>query len=258
MAFFHVIIPAAGIGSRMHSSANQTGGQVSQSLTMSIPKQYMPLAGIPIISHSIQIFFKNPRISQIHVALHQDDIFWRGLAINPASKLKLHYTGGETRAKTVLQTLQLLLNEHAIADDDWILVHDAARPGLTQQLLNLLLDSVENDAVGGLLALPVSDTLKLGGPQSRVEKTVSRENLWQAQTPQMFRFNLLKQALEASNGTPTDEAEAIEALGFKPKLVQGELRNLKITYQPDLDFLEALLAADNVNANKVNAKNYGN
>ena len=258
MAFFHVIIPAAGIGSRMHSSANQTGGQVSQSLTMSIPKQYMPLAGIPIISHSIQIFFKNPRISQIHVALHQDDIFWRGLAINPASKLKLHYTGGETRAKTVLQTLQLLLNEHAIADDDWILVHDAARPGLTQQLLNLLLDSVENDAVGGLLALPVSDTLKLGGPQSRVEKTVSRENLWQAQTPQMFRYNLLKQALEASNGTTTDEAEAIEALGFKPKLVQGELRNLKITYQPDLDFLEALLAADNVNANKVNAKNYGN
>ena len=254
MAFFHVIIPAAGVGSRMHNSVNQTDDSDSSNAAITLPKQYLPLAGIPIISHIIQVFFYNPRISQIHVALHREDIFWRGLTLNPASKLKLHYTGGETRAKTVLQTLRFLVSEHAIADDDWILVHDAARPGLTQQLLNLLIDSVENDAVGGLLALPVSDTLKLSGLQNRIEKTVSREHLWQAQTPQMFRFNLLKKALEASNGIPTDEAEAIEALGFKPKLVQGELRNLKITYPQDLAFLEAVFAADKVNEEMVNAE----
>ena len=249
MTFFHVIIPAAGLGSRMHTP-NQKGETADHNPAYTLPKQYLPLAGIPIISHSIQVFLKNPRISQIHVALHQDDIFWRGLTLNPISKLKLHYTGGETRAKTVLQTLRLLVSEHVIGKDDWVLVHDAARPGLSQQLLNLLIDSLENDAVGGLLALPVSDTLKLGGSQSRVEKTVSRENLWQAQTPQMFRLNVLINALEASNGAPTDEAEAIEAIGLKPKLVQGELRNLKITYPQDLAFLEAILMAEKLNGEK--------
>ena len=249
MTFFHVIIPAAGLGSRMHTRS-QNGETADHNPAYTLPKQYLPLAGIPIISHSIQVFFKNPRISQIHVALHQDDIFWRGLTLNPVSKLKLHYTGGETRAKTVLQTLRLLVSEHVIAKDDWVLVHDAARPGLNQQLLNLLIDSLENDAVGGLLALPVSDTLKLGGSQCRVEKTVSRENLWQAQTPQMFRFSVLISALEASNGSPTDEAEAIEAIGLKPKLVKGDLRNLKITYPQDLAFLEAVLMAEKLDDEK--------
>ena len=253
MAFFHVIIPAAGIGSRMHNPATPKGEPQHQNAAFNLPKQYLPLSGIPVISHSIQVFFNNPRISQIHVALSPNDIFWRGLTPNPASKLKLHHTGGDTRARTVLQTLQLLATEHVIANDDWVLVHDAARPGLTQQLLNFFLDSLENDAVGGLLALPVSDTLKLSGLHSQVEKTVSRDNLWQAQTPQMFRFKLLKQALEASDGAPTDEAEAIESLGIKPKLILGELRNLKITYPHDLAFLEAIL-----NAEKISAKKPGN
>ena len=226
MAFFHLIIPAAGAGSRM--------GDV-------LPKQYLPLAGKPMIAHCIQVFFNHPRIASIHLALNPADEFWRSLTLEPASKLKLHYTGGDSRAATVLNTL----NAMEVAEDDWILVHDAARPGLTQQMLDNLLRELEHDPVGGLLALPLADTLKQSDAFNHVEKTIPRANLWQAQTPQMFRYGLLKQALTAYNGQSTDEAEAVEALGLQPKLVQGELRNLKVTYPQDLALLEALLSAEN-------------
>jgi 2-C-methyl-D-erythritol 4-phosphate cytidylyltransferase len=225
MAFFHVIIPAAGIGNRMASV---------------LPKQYVPLAGKPMISHSVQVFFNHPRIASIHLALSPDDGFWQGLPLESASKLKLHYTGGESRSETVLNTLLSI----EAAQDDWILVHDAARPGLTQQLLDNLLNTLENDAVGGLLALPLADTLKQADAANRVAATIPRADLWQAQTPQMFRFGVLKKALQSFNGAATDEAEAIEALGLQPKLVQGELRNLKITYPQDLALLEALLSRE--------------
>jgi 2-C-methyl-D-erythritol 4-phosphate cytidylyltransferase len=226
MAFFHVIIPAAGAGSRMQNV---------------LPKQYILLAGKPLISYCIETFFKHPRIASIHVALSADDIFWRDLTPAPTSKLKLHYTGGETRAQTVLNTLQIM----DVADDDWVLVHDAARPGLTHALLDSLLNTLEADAVGGLLALPVADTLKRADNEARVKETIPRAHLWQAQTPQMFKYGVLKHALQANNGAAsshafTDEAEAIEALGFNPKLVPGELRNLKVTYAQDLALLEAL------------------
>jgi 2-C-methyl-D-erythritol 4-phosphate cytidylyltransferase len=204
-----------------------------------LPKQYMPLAGKPMISHTIQVFFNNPRIAGIHVALNPEDAFWRSLTLEPASKLKLHYTGGESRSDTVLNTMQVI----DVGDDDWILVHDAARPGLTNQLLDHLLNTLENDEVGGLLAMPLADTLKQATQENRVSKTVPRADLWQAQTPQMFHYGLLKQALSSFSGAPTDEAEAIEALGFQPKLVQGELRNLKVTYPQDLALLEILFAA---------------
>jgi len=225
MAFFHVIIPAAGTGNRMANA---------------LPKQYLRLAGKPLISHTIQVFFNHPRIANIHLALSPDDEFWRSLTLQPTSKLKLHYTGGDSRAATVLNTLQAI----DVAEDDWILVHDAARPGLTQQSLDNLLNELEHDPVGGLLALPLADTLKQSDPYFHVGKTIPRANLWQAQTPQMFRYGLLKQALSAFNGTSTDEAEAIEALGLQPKLVQGELRNLKVTYPQDLEMLEALFNAE--------------
>ncbi len=229
MAFFHVIIPAAGTGNRMLGTSGMAN---------TLPKQYMPLVGKPMISHAIQVFFNNPRISNIHVALNPDDGFWRSLTLEPASKLKLHYTGGESRSETVLNTLQAIASQ--VNDNDWILVHDAARPGLTNQLLDNLLNTLENDDVGGLLALPLADTLKQADNFSRVQKTIPRADLWQAQTPQMFRYATLKKALETCRGSPTDEAEAIEALGLQPKLVQGELRNLKITYPQDLALLEAL------------------
>ena len=229
MAFFHLIIPAAGTGSRM--------GDV-------LPKQYLLLAGKPMIAHSIQVFLNHPRISSIHLALNPLDEFWQSLVLEPASKLKLHYTGGESRAATVLNTLKVMDGAHGVANDDWILVHDAARPGLTHQMLDNLLRELEHDPVGGLLALPLADTLKKSDAYNHVTNTIPRANLWQAQTPQMFRYSLLKQALAAYNGHSTDEAEAIEALGLQPKLVQGELRNLKVTYPQDLALLEALLSAE--------------
>lgn len=204
-----------------------------------LPKQYISLAGKPMISHCIQTFFNHPRIAGIHVALNPEDDFWRSLTLEPESRLHLHYTGGATRAQTVLNTLNAI--EPILQADDWILVHDAARPGLTHDLLNHLMSTLEHDAVGGLLALPVADTLKQSLDNQQVGKTVARANLWQAQTPQMFRFAALKSALSQFGSSVTDESEAIEALGLKPTLVQGELRNLKVTYPQDLQLLEALL-----------------
>jgi 2-C-methyl-D-erythritol 4-phosphate cytidylyltransferase len=224
MARFHIIIPAAGAGNRMATA---------------IPKQYLPLCGKPIVSHSIQTFFSCPRIATINLALSAEDFFWRSLTLDSNSRLNLHYTGGDTRAQTVLNTLEAMRPN--VAQDDWILVHDAARPGLTTSLLDQLLDTLEHDDVGGLLALPLADTLKQSNAEQRVEKTIPREGLWQAQTPQMFRFNLLHQALVSFDGAPTDEAQAVEALGLQPKLVVGSLRNMKITYPQDMALMEVLM-----------------
>ena len=223
MQLFHVIIPAAGIGTRMLNV---------------LPKQYLPLAGKPIIAHIIQTFFSHPRIATIHLALSPEDKFWQSLSLNTESRLHIHYTGGESRSETVLNTL----NAMQVDAEDWVLVHDAARPGLTHASLNRLLDTLETDAVGGLLALPVADTIKKSDEMNMVDQTISRQNLWQAQTPQMFRYTMLKQALSEYEGLPTDEAEAIEALGLNPKLVHGELRNLKVTYPEDLALLEMIVA----------------
>jgi 2-C-methyl-D-erythritol 4-phosphate cytidylyltransferase len=223
MVRFHVIIPAAGSGSRMAAD---------------YPKQYLSLNGKPLIQHVIKVFEQASKISSINVILSSDDTHW--LATNIASsKLQVHDCGGETRAETVLNGLNAIGAQ--VAADDWILVHDAARPGLTDRLLSELLSTLEDDSVGGLLALPLADTLKRADDQQCVSATVPRNDLWQAQTPQMFRYDMLKKALTEFKGTPTDEAEAIEALGLKPKLVTGELRNLKVTYPQDLAVLTALL-----------------
>ncbi len=226
MAQFHVIIPAAGSGSRMGSAQ---------------PKQYLSLNGCPMILRTLQVFFNSPRIHSVTVVISPDDAYWETIApIHP--KLRVYACGGDTRAATVLNGLQAM----QVDDDDWILVHDAARPGLSQLLLNQLLDNLESDEVGGLLAIPLADTLKRADDQQRVAKTEPRENLWQAQTPQMFRYQLLLNALQANNGAPTDEAQAVEALGYSPKLVAGELRNFKVTYPQDVQLAEAILAADDI------------
>ncbi|WP_036303611.1 2-C-methyl-D-erythritol 4-phosphate cytidylyltransferase [Methylotenera sp. L2L1] len=224
MARFHIVIPAAGIGNRMETA---------------IPKQYLPLSGKPMISYSIQTFFASPRIASINLALSPEDFFWRNLDLAANSRLQLHYTGGETRAQTVLNTLYAVKSQ--VDADDWILVHDAARPGLTLALLDILLDSLENDAVGGLLALPLADTLKQSSADGRVKATIPRDGLWQAQTPQMFRYSLLTNALESFDGVPTDEAQAVEALGLEPKLVTGSLRNMKVTYPQDMALMEVFM-----------------
>jgi 2-C-methyl-D-erythritol 4-phosphate cytidylyltransferase len=224
MARFHVIIPAAGNGSRMGADA---------------PKQYLNLHGKTLIQHVIKVFDQSTRINTIHVLINQKDVHWRSTYLNLSSKLQVHYCGADTRAGTVLNGLGVIQKQ--VEGDDWILVHDAARPGLSNLLLNQLLNTLESDDVGGLLALPLADTLKRADSEQRVAATIPRNDLWQAQTPQMFRYSTLKKALTEFSGTPTDEAEAIEALGLKPKLVTGELRNLKVTYPQDLAVLTALL-----------------
>lgn len=224
MARYHVIIPAAGNGSRMGAEA---------------PKQYLSLQGKPLIQHVIKVFDQATKISSINVILSQEDAHWRSTYLHLSNKMHVHYCGGETRAVSVLNGLKAIVDN--VQEDDWILVHDAARPGLSNLLLNQLLETLAMDDVGGLLALPLADTLKRADSGQRVASTVPRNDLWQAQTPQMFRYAILKKALTEFNGTPTDEAEAVEALGLKPKLVPGELRNLKVTYPQDLAVLTALL-----------------
>jgi 2-C-methyl-D-erythritol 4-phosphate cytidylyltransferase len=227
MAKFHAIIPAAGAGSRMGAE---------------LPKQYLALLGQPVIQHTLAVFDANPRIHSITLVLSSADTFWDAANINLSSKTQVLYCGGATRAATVLNGLQALQGN--VNPDDWILVHDAVRPGLSAAMLTLLLEALETDPVGGLLAIPLTDTLKRADREQRVMSTEPRDDLWQAQTPQMFRYGLLTRALQQAGSTPTDEAQAVEALGFKPKLVSGELRNLKITYPQDLALVEALLAAD--------------
>jgi len=226
MVKFHVLIPAAGNGSRMVSE---------------IPKQYLPLLGTPLITHCLKTFIQNTRITSINVILSEQDVHWAQCDIASIPKLNIYHCGGNTRATTVLNGLNAM---QQVDDEDWVLVHDAARPGLTHDLLNRLLDDLQDDAVGGLLAIPLADTLKRSDKSDRVAKTEPRADLWQAQTPQMFRYGLLKKALQQAGGAPTDEAQAVEALGLQPKLVAGELRNLKITYPQDLALAAAILKAD--------------
>jgi 2-C-methyl-D-erythritol 4-phosphate cytidylyltransferase len=227
MAKFHVIIPAAGAGSRMAAE---------------MPKQYLALLGKPVIQHTLAVFDANPRINSIILVLSSDDTFLDAADINLSSKTQALYCGGATRAATVLNGLRALQDN--VDPDDWVLVHDAVRPGLSAAMLSLLLETLEADPVGGLLAIPITDTLKRADRKQRVMSTEPRDGLWQAQTPQMFRYGLLTKALQQADNAPTDEAQAVEALGFKPKLVAGELRNLKITYPQDLALVEAMLAAD--------------
>ena len=146
--------------------------------------------------------------------------------------------GGATRAESVANGLDAV--GQVVAEDDWMLVHDAARPGLSQALLAALCDALRGDPVGGLLAVPTADTLKRADAGQRVAATESREGLWQAQTPQMFRFGLLQQALAAHPGV-TDEAGAIEAAGLKPRLVRADVSNLKVTFPADLRLAELIL-----------------
>jgi 2-C-methyl-D-erythritol 4-phosphate cytidylyltransferase len=154
-----------------------------------------------------------------------------------AGRVSIVYNGGATRHVSVLKGLRVL-SDHADADD-WVLVHDAARPGLTTGLIQHLVDTLGDDSVGGLLALPVVDTLKRSA-SGRVQGTVPRSGLWAAQTPQMFRYGMLRRALEQVDDV-TDESSAIEALGLQPKLVEGSSRNFKVTLPADVELAELYL-----------------
>lgn len=227
MSRYFALVPAAGFGARM-------GG--------TLPKQYLPLMDHSLLYHSVRPLIDAPFISRVFLVLAPTDERyrrqdWRAFG----ARLAALHCGGETRAASVSNGLQAMRGE--VAADDWVLVHDAARPCLGIDLLQRLLDEVADDAVGGLLALPVADTLKRSDVDGRVLQTESRMDLWQAQTPQMFRYQLLVEALTAAGteATITDEASALEQLGYRPKLVMGDSRNLKVTYPQDLALAELIL-----------------
>jgi len=219
---FYALIPAAGSGSRM-------GGNIE--------KQYMPLNSVPLIAHALMVLAREPRISKLFVVLSPTDKRWGNYEwAGWEDRLHVLRCGGATRAETVLNGLEAMA-EFCEADD-WVLVHDAARPCLPDDMLGKLLDEVADDPVGGLLAVPVADTLKRAAADAesgaRAEATVPRAGLWQAQTPQMFRHGKLTEALRAAGSDMTDEASAIEQLGLQPRLVESDSRNLKVTFPQDL------------------------
>ncbi len=220
-------IPAAGYGTRVGDA---------------LPKQYLEINGVPMIFHTLAAFAKVQRIRKIVVVIAANDVHWDSLlsvhgdAIR--ERLVVFRVGGPTRAESVLNGLTSVAGE--MAKDDWALVHDAARPCIRSELIEQFLDELEDEKIGGLLALPVADTLKLANDNQRVERTVSREHLWRAQTPQMFRYALLCDAL-AKMPNATDEAQAVESLGHQPRLVIGESVNLKVTYATDLTLAQSLL-----------------
>ena len=222
MTEFFALVPAAGFGARMGHE---------------LPKQYLPLAGQPMIFHALNTLCSCPEISTVFVVLAPDDTHFHTYDWSRfGDKLQPLFCGGEKRSDTVLNGL--LASE--LEPDDWVLVHDAARPCLTQAHLAKLIAELRDDAVGGILAIPVADTLKRADANDRILRTESREQLWQAQTPQMFRAGLLTQALQNAPQV-TDEASAIEALGLQPKLVLSEPTNFKVTYPQDLLLAELLL-----------------
>ena len=226
MPKYFALVPAAGSGTRMGGAR---------------PKQYLPLSGYPLIFHALRSLCAHTQIVAVFVVLAQDDILWQAQDWSMlGEKLQPVFCGGDTRAKSVRNGLTIM-GEMA-KEDDWVLVHDAARPCLKAEHISRLIEEVGGDPVGGILAVPVADTLKRVTEQYRILETLPREGLWHAQTPQMFRYNLLQQAL-AFNYDATDEASAVELLGLKPKVVASDVTNLKVTYPWDIRLARSILAA---------------
>lgn len=219
-ARFYALVPCAGTGSRAGTAG---------------PKQYERIAGQPLVWHTLAAFGAVKRIARTLVVVAPDDRFFER---NPTSAMVVP-CGGATRAKSVSNGLYELRRVGA-TEDDWVLVHDAARCLISPALIDKLIDACEGDEVGGLLAIKLADTLKReeGG---RSNETLARDDKWLAQTPQMFRIGMLMQALESAGGEVTDEASAIEKLGHRPLLVAGGAQNFKVTYPEDFAFAEAVL-----------------
>lgn len=240
----HALLPTAGTGSRL-------GGD--------LPKQFQQLAGRPMLSYAIDAFIQTPEISSIWVGVSS------GFIDNPILKTlskagkPLHClpTGGATRQETVRNTLLAMLKA-GVPEADWVLVHDAARPGISPALVQKLIAVVQTSGEGGLLAMPLADTLKMAdstsaiaGNPTRADKTISREHLWQAQTPQMFGLRQLYDAIEDGirlEADITDEASAMELAGAKPLLVEGATINFKVTHPADWTLMQTILLASSKNS----------
>ncbi|MCX7674011.1 MAG: 2-C-methyl-D-erythritol 4-phosphate cytidylyltransferase [Thiobacillaceae bacterium] len=224
MTRYHALVPAAGAGTRMGAAR---------------PKQYLELAGRPLLWYALHTLCRHPRIARVYVVLAPDDAWWGRYDWDGGDKLMVLSCGGATRADSVRAGLAAMAGE--VAGQDWVLVHDAARPCLTAALIDRLIEALREDPVGGLLAVPLADTVKRAGTDARIAATVDRSGLWAAQTPQMFRYGLLTAALAQAGGAVTDEASAVEALGHAPRLVEGARSNLKVTFPEDLELAGCLL-----------------
>lgn len=222
------IVPAAGIGRRMRAK---------------VPKQYLNLNGRPIIETSLARISALSYVRQIVVMLNPEDTVWPTLGLEQNPKIVCQY-GGENRYQTVLNGLRYLSSQ--AHDDDWVLVHDAARPCVRRSDIDMLIEQIADHPVGGLLGAPVDNTLKRIDGQQEVSGTVDRVDVWNAFTPQVFRFRLLLDALDTvdkGKKTVTDESTAVEALGYRPKIVPGNRDNIKITHPNDLNLAAQILSS---------------
>lgn len=225
-ARYWALVPAAGSGRRFGSE---------------IPKQYLTIDGRAVIVHSIERLLNERRIDGVLVGLAPNDTFWPHLQFRHARLLGT-YVGGADRAATVLKGLTAL-RAHA-ASEDWVLVHDAVRPCVRAGDISALIDGVGDSAEGGLLGTPLADTVKRADARHEVGDTIDRTGLWRAFTPQLFRLNTLTQALtrmQRAGKTPTDEAQAIEHSGGRPRMIAGHTDNIKITVADDLALAELFL-----------------
>lgn len=221
------VIPAAGIGTRMQ---------------METPKQYLTLHGRTILEHTLERFCEHPAISGIVVVLAPKDPYWDELAVAGHEKITTTI-GGVERYHSVRNGLTDLRKR--AGEDDWVMVHDAARPCLRHEDIDRLIDTLADHPVGGILAIPVRDTMKRAGEHNEIRETVDREGLWHALTPQMFRLQLLDRCLGdavATDRLVTDEAQAVEYAGYRPLLVPGNPDNIKITHRIDLPLAELFLS----------------
>ena len=219
MASIWAVVPAAGRGTRF-------GG--------GIPKQYLDVAGRPLLAHTLDALLSHAAVAGVVVAVGEGDEWWPGWT-EFAGKPVLACTGGDSRAASVLAALERL--PESVRADDFVLVHDAARPNLAQADLDRLLESGRADPVGAILAAPVRDTLKRAGDDGGIDGTEPRERLWRALTPQLFRRLQLTRALQAAAAAGvevTDEAMALERQGLRPLLVEGREDNFKVTTPADL------------------------
>ena len=227
------LIPAAGTGARSGADG---------------PKQYVPLNGEAMLVHTVRAFLHTREISAVRIVFTPGDqwpLSAEGRALYAVGGGRLHYdlVGGATRGDSVANGLGLLFA--GAHPEDWVLVHDAARPCITPALIARLIAELANDAVGGLLGLPVADTIKRADAGGRVTATLPRVGLWMAQTPQMFRIGLLRRAYAASP-MATDEAGAIESLGHAPRLILGSPRNIKVTFESDFSLASQFLRHESV------------
>ena len=237
MSQCHALLPTAGTGSRL-------GG--------ALPKQFQALAGKPMLAYALEAFMNTPEIASIWVGVSPgfiDNPILSSLAVKSPS-IRFLPSGGPTRQETVRNTLAAMLKA-GIPENDWVLVHDAARPGISPALIQKLISAIVKTSEGGILAVPMADTLKMAeansaiaGTPTRVVKTIPREHLWQAQTPQMFGLKRLHDAIDEGirlEADITDEASAIELAGMRPLLVEGATSNFKVTHPADWDLMQSIL-----------------